>query len=99
MVLIPFVVLGEMYFGAVRSGRVAINIARVSSYAASNVVLFADEETTLRYGEIKQQLKVKGRPIPENDIWIAAVALRHGLPVLTRDAHFNEVVGLTVVSW
>ena len=34
-----------------------------------------------------------------NDIWIAAVALQHGLEIFARDAHFNEVDGLTVVSW
>jgi predicted nucleic acid-binding protein len=40
-----------------------------------------------------------GTPIPENDVWIAAVALEHGWPLATRDAHFARVPGLTVQDW
>jgi PIN domain-containing protein len=42
-------------------------------------------------GEIRDRLRLKGRPIPENDIWIAATAVQHGLPLATRDDHFKEV--------
>ena len=62
-------------------------------------ILYPDEATTIRYAEVKNKLRKKGRPIPENDIWIAAIALRHGLPILTRDQHFNEVDGLAVLTW
>jgi len=48
---------------------------------------------------VRDRLRLKGRPIPENDIWIAAVALQHGLPLATRDDHFNEVDGLRVENW
>ena len=44
-------------------------------------------------------MRAKGRPLPENDIWVAAVALQHGLALATRDAHFNEIASLTVVAW
>ncbi|HEV8045487.1 MAG TPA: PIN domain-containing protein [Rubrobacter sp.] len=40
-----------------------------------------------------------GRPIPENDIWIAATALQHGLVLVTRDSHFEHVEGLRVERW
>jgi len=40
-----------------------------------------------------------GRPIPANDAWIAALALQHGLPVLTRDEHFDAVPGLERRDW
>jgi tRNA(fMet)-specific endonuclease VapC len=49
------------------------------------------EETALRYAEIDVYLRKKGRPIPRNDLWIAAVALEHGLHVVTLDAHFREI--------
>jgi tRNA(fMet)-specific endonuclease VapC len=51
------------------------------------------------YGRVSHQLRVKGRPIPQNDIWIAALAIQHNLTVLTRDSHFAEVDGLATQSW
>ena len=59
-------------------------------------ILVCDTETARQYGRIKVELRRKGRPIPENDMWIAAVALQHGLTLATRDAHFDAIDGLTV---
>ncbi|MEA5574914.1 PIN domain-containing protein [Anabaena sp. UHCC 0451] len=56
-------------------------------------------ETSRKYGEIKNQLRLKGRPLPENDIWIAAISLQYNLILVTRDAHFQEVENLQTVSW
>lgn len=56
-------------------------------------------ETSVFYAEIRTDLKRQGRPIPENDLWIAALARQHGLAVLSRDAHFDAVAGLTRLSW
>jgi len=55
--------------------------------------------TTDSYAAVRLMLRRKGRPIPANDVWIAALALQHRLPVLSRDAHFDSVDGLTRVSW
>ena len=60
-------------------------------------VFYADEDTTHHYARLFQQLRVQGTPIPTNDIWIAAIAKRHGLPVYTRDEHFEAVPGLLLV--
>jgi tRNA(fMet)-specific endonuclease VapC len=98
-VFLSSVVLGELYYGARKSARTAQNVARVDAFAASNVVLTCDVDTAQQYGVIKESLRTKGKLIPENDIWIAATALQHGLPLTTRDAHFHEVDGLTVVNW
>jgi tRNA(fMet)-specific endonuclease VapC len=54
-------------------------------------VLNVTEETALRYAEVDVYLRKKGRPIPRNDVWIAAVALEHGLQLLTLDVHFREI--------
>jgi tRNA(fMet)-specific endonuclease VapC len=48
---------------------------------------------------IKASLRRKGKPIPENDIWIAAIALQHDLIGATRNIHFNEVDGLSTERW
>ena len=61
-------------------------------------VLTIDEETADFYATIVLALKRAGTPIPTNDIWIAALAQRHGLPVYTKDAHFEVVPGLVLVT-
>jgi len=63
------------------------------------VILGCDAETARRYGEIKFGLQQKGRPISENDIWIAAIAVQHELTLASRDGHFAEVEGLQVEVW
>lgn len=56
-------------------------------------------ETSQQYGKIKNGLRVKGRPIPENDIWIAAICKQHGLTLISRDEHFKEIDGLPITAW
>lgn len=50
-------------------------------------------------GRLRAQLAKAGTPIPENDIWIASLALEHQLPLAARDAHFDLVIGLQVLKW
>jgi tRNA(fMet)-specific endonuclease VapC len=61
--------------------------------------LACDAVTGLHYGNIKEQLRQMGRPIPENDIWIAAIALLFDSILVSRDEHFSTVQGLTVEFW
>ena len=98
-VFVPSVVIGELNYGARKSARSKDNLARIDDFAESNVVLNCDTGTAHFYGEIKNTLRVKGHPIPENDIWIAAIALQHGLMLVTRDAHFGEIENLKIVAW
>jgi tRNA(fMet)-specific endonuclease VapC len=98
-VSVPSIVVGELYFGARRSGRVQENLARVDEFVADSVVLGCDTETAHRYGEVKSVLRLKGHPLPENDIWIAAVAPQHDLTLVTRDTHFGAIDGLKVIAW
>ncbi len=58
-----------------------------------------DAQTARRYGQVKDSLRQKGRPLPENDLWIAALAEQHSLVLVSRDAHFAEVEGLECESW
>jgi tRNA(fMet)-specific endonuclease VapC len=91
--------LGELKFGVLNSTRVAENVAGLERALADFRWMMPDAVTADVYADVRTRLKRKGRPIPANDIWIAALALQHGLPLLTHDAHFREVDGLTVVTW
>ena len=92
-------VLGELCYGAMKSAQPESNLARVEDFAASLPVLPCDSETARQYGFVKDRLRLKGRPIPENDIWVAAIAIQHGLAVASRENHFAEVDGLQVRRW
>ncbi len=98
-VFVPSIVVGELYFGALKSERANANLLRIDEFAASSVVFACDTETARRYGEIKNALRSKGQPLPENDIWIAAIALQHDLILVTRDLHFDEIDNLKVARW
>lgn len=98
-IFLPCIVLGELYYGARKSGRVEANVQRVDEFASQNVVLNCDAETAQQYGIIREGLRAKGKPLPENDIWIAALALQHNLILVSRDAHFSEIESLAVVAW
>jgi tRNA(fMet)-specific endonuclease VapC len=102
-VFLPSIVLGELLYGALRSGRKEENVARCRRFAAANTVLSCDAATAEEYALIENGLRVRGTPIPDNDVWISALALQHGLAVLTRDGHFGSVAalgsGLTAEAW
>lgn len=98
-ILLPITVLGELYYGASKSSRTAENMHEVERFAGSMPILPYDEATAVEYGRTKNQLMIKGRPIPENDVWIAALARQHRLTLITRDAHFKSVDGLKVEFW
>lgn len=98
-VSVPSTALGELYYGARKSAHAAENLARIEQFAAATQVLSCDAVTAWIYGEVRDGLRLKGRPIPENDIWIAAVAIQHDLMLVTRDDHFNEVGNLRRENW
>ncbi|MEP7134878.1 MAG: type II toxin-antitoxin system VapC family toxin [Chloroflexota bacterium] len=98
-VFIPNVVIGELFYGAHKSTRSKENLTRIEDLASSSVILGCDTETARIYGEIKNTLRIKGHPIPENDIWIAAIAVQHSLTLVSRDAHFGEIEKLEVAVW
>lgn len=98
-VFIASVVIGELYYGARKSGRAQSNLARVDELVANSTILGCDAGTAWQYGEVKNKLRLKGRPLPENDVWIASLTLQHDLILVTRDAHFQEVESLKTVAW
>lgn len=98
-ILIPTMVIGELFYGAHHSARVQRNLNEVQAFAALAPVLACDLMTAEVYGQIKNELKAKGNPIPENDIWIAATARQHGLTLVTRDLHFQKIDRLPIETW
>jgi len=98
-VFVPAVVIGELFYGAKKSGRPEKNSERIERFVSDNVILDCDAETAPLYGKVKNTLRKKGRPIPENDIWIATTAFQHDLILISRDEHFKEVEGLKLERW
>jgi len=97
--MIPAVVLGEFEFG-IRQSR---HYRRYADWLHSNLgsveVVAIDRDVAHAYGAVRLELKKAGTPIPINDTWIAAIARQRGLPVISRDFHFDAVAGIQRVSW
>lgn len=91
--------IGELNYGAQFSQDPKKHLAQIKNLRKVIKVLLVDEESSLEYGKIKAALRRRGTPIPENDIWIAAIAIRHKLPVVTRDNDFNYIAGLKTIKW
>ena len=96
---LPVVVLGEFRFGLLHSRKRRLIEPALDALEAATTVLPIDADTVRPYAEIRDRLKRAGTPIPSNDMWIAALAVQHALLVVSRDAHFDCVRGLTRISW
>jgi tRNA(fMet)-specific endonuclease VapC len=98
-IMVPVVVLGEFEFGIQRSRRRAHYEEWLDKNLGLIEVLGLGRETARCYAKIREELKVAGKPIPSNDVWIAALCRESGLPLVTRDGHFRLVKGLQVIDW
>ena len=96
---VPVIVLGEFRYGIAQSRHRSSYEAWLDSNLIHFDILSVTEETAIAYASLRVALKRSGRPIPANDAWIAALALQHGLPILSRDEHFDVVPGLERRSW
>jgi tRNA(fMet)-specific endonuclease VapC len=98
-VALPVIVAGEYRFGILQSRRRREYEDWLAEMLSACRVLMVTEETAQHYAELRLELKTAGTPLPSNDVWIAALARQHGLPVLSRDAHFDAVRGLRRIVW
>jgi predicted nucleic acid-binding protein len=96
---LPVVVIGEYRYGLLRSSKRRSLARLLDMLIAECRVLDIDLETGERYAEVRDELRRRGTPIPENDVWIAALARQHELPVASRDEHFDLVPGLVRRAW
>jgi tRNA(fMet)-specific endonuclease VapC len=98
-VFLPIVAVAELFFGARNSSNIDRNLQQIRRFTASSTLIPCDIQTAEEYGIVKARLKAIGRPIPENDIWIAAIARQYSLQLATRDQHFESIDGLTSIRW
>lgn len=99
VIILPVTVIGELLYGALNSKKNRNNEKFVHEFAGYSLVMQIDESVAARYAKVRFDLKRRGNPIPENDIWIAAACLNLKVPILSRDDHFKLVPGLNVISW
>lgn len=88
-IFVSHIVLGELYFGAYRSADPAKHIQQIEFFVKNCTFISCNAMTSVFYGRTKAQLYAIGKQIPENDIWIAALAIQHALPLYTTDNHFS----------
>lgn len=96
---LPVVVVGEYRFGIAQARNVADYHLWLERLITQTDVLNITDETTLHYAEVRLDLKRIGRPIPMNDVWIAALCRQHELPILSRDQHFDVVPKIKRLAW
>jgi tRNA(fMet)-specific endonuclease VapC len=92
--LLPAPVVGELRYGALNSQKVTENLAKVEGLVARCRVLNITATTADVYARLRLGLKKKGKPIPENDLWIAALCVEHDVSLADSDGHFDVVDGL-----
>ena len=98
-IAVPVIALGEYRLGIAQSRHRVSYENWLQDWISSVTVLDIDEETSQSYAALGLELKRKGRPIPTNDLWIAALCRQHALPIVSRDQHFDLVPGIRRLSW
>ena len=96
---IPVIVLGEYGFGLRLSKYRRIFEEKLEELLRDVQILPIEKQTTVVYADIRSELKAAGTPIPENDLWIAALVREHDLPLLSKDRHFDSVQGISRLGW
>ena len=95
---LPVTVLGELYCGLRKCNNPEKERLRIGEFRSQSLIVNTDEGTAIRYAEVYMNLEKQGEMIPINDIWIAAFAIRHELPLLARDGHFSRIPDLDLIS-
>ena len=92
--------MGELYFGALRSGRAADNLAKCEAFVDRVTVLGLDREVMRRFAEVKAELYNRGQTVEDPDLLIAATALTTGVPLVSHNtSHFSRIEGLRLLDW
>lgn len=98
-IAIPAIVLGEYRYGIAQSRHRAHYSNWLDALILDCLVLNISDETTHRYAAINLELRQMGKPIPTNDLWIAALCRQYSLSILSRDKHFDFVSGNKRIEW
>jgi len=97
---ISTITIGELLFGFRNGTKLTENKKELDEYCKLPrlTIYEIDSETADCYSSIKYQLKTDGKPIPTDDIWIAATAMQHGLSIFSFDKHFQNIKGIYLVD-
>jgi predicted nucleic acid-binding protein len=98
-VALPVIVLGEYRYGISQSRQRTDYESWLAALLVDCTVLDVNQETTHHYADISLELRRIGKPIPTNDLWIAALARQHALTIVSRDRHFDHVPGTRRIEW
>ena len=100
-ILIPYVVLAELHFGFYRGNQAQENLKNLSTFMRSPrvEVIYPTPQTAQIYGEVAMELANAGTPIQQNDIWIAALCKERGVPLLSLDEGFQNILGLNAYTF
>ena len=99
MLSLPVIVVGEYRYGLQRSHHRRQLESLLQQLVAASEVLSVSLETTAVSAQTRERLRARRRPLPENDVWSAALCLEHDLQLVTRDRDFERVEGLRTASW
>jgi tRNA(fMet)-specific endonuclease VapC len=98
-VCVTLITLGEYQFG-IRQSAYREELGKwLAAFLERAEVLSPNLPTLPIYADIRLELKKAGTPIPANDVWIAALVRQHGMPILSRDEHFDRVTGIVRLDW
>jgi tRNA(fMet)-specific endonuclease VapC len=96
---LPVIAIGEYRSGIARSRNFLRYQRWLDEFIVASQILNIDQSTTHTYADIALELRQMGKPIPTNDIWIAALCRQHGQPLLSRDRHFDRINGIRRIEW
>lgn len=96
---LPLAVVAEYQYGLLALQKPHRLESLFRRLEADSIVLYPDRATADTYAAIRHDLRSRGRPIPENDLWIAALARQHSLEIVSQDPHFDHVEGIRRISW
>ena len=93
------IALGELELGVELASNAGAQRVALDAFLPAVAILPVTAATARHYARLRGALSRAGTPVPENDLWIAALGVEHGWPVATRDVHFARVPGLAVLDW
>ncbi len=99
-VYLTFITIGELRAGFLFGTKSTQNEKNLQKFLSSErvTVLYADAGTSHYYARIYADLRRRGTPVPTNDLWIGALAMQHGLPLYTKDAHFQKIESIDLIQ-
>jgi predicted nucleic acid-binding protein len=96
---LPVIVIGEYRYGLARSRLRRRLLPLFEQLIRESTVLPVTTATAAAYATVREALRSQGTPIPENDVWIGALAIEHHLDIVSRDTDFDQVPGIRRRTW